>query len=262
MKWGPVRPTVSLGATGRDAVARRNRPGERYASGPAARGRRPQPARSPGPEEAMMCDNTGVRCPPRRARQPRSLTVALLAVAGLGLLAAACGGTPGSGVAQLGSTTTQRASSGAPNAGGPTSSRPTTSEKLLAFSHCMRSHGVQSFPDPNATGVLPKSQIARLAASNPQFVAAHRACGHLLPNSGQPTEAQVQQAWNDMRDFAHCMRSHGVPNWPDPTFTSPQDHRPFFNTPASIDPNAPQVSAKVRACQHVMHFSNPLVTTQ
>jgi hypothetical protein len=133
---------------------------------------------------------------------------------------------------------------------------------MLAFSGCMRSKGVPNFPDPNSSGVLPKRQVGQLAASSPRFVPAHRACEHLLPNAGQPTQVQVQQAWNDMRSFSRCMRSHGVPNWPDPGVTSAQDNRPFFNLPASVDPNAPQVAATMRACQHVMHASNPLVTTQ
>jgi hypothetical protein len=133
---------------------------------------------------------------------------------------------------------------------------------MLAFSRCMRSHGVPNFPDPNSSGVLPKSQVAQLAASSPQFPAAHRACEHLLPNGGQPTQAQTQQAWDDMRNFARCMRSHGVPNWPDPARTSQQDQRPFFHLPGSIDPNAPQITTEIRACQHVLHANNPLVTTQ
>jgi hypothetical protein len=133
---------------------------------------------------------------------------------------------------------------------------------MLDFSRCMRSHGVPNFPDPDGSGLLPKNQLADLAASNPQFPAAHRACEHLLPNGGQPTQAQVQQAWNDMRTFARCMRSHGVPNWPDPAPTSQQDQRPFFYTPDSIDPNAPQIIAKIHTCQHLLHANNPLVTTQ
>jgi hypothetical protein len=32
--------------------------------------------------------------------------------------------------------------------------------------------------------------------------------------------------------------------------------------PASIDPNSAQITTKVRACQHVFHANNPLVTTQ
>jgi hypothetical protein len=136
-----------------------------------------------------------------------------------------------------------------------------TSE-TLAFSHCMRSRGVANFPDPTRGGGLPKSQIAHLAASDPEFPAAHGACEHLLPNGGRPTQAQVEQAWNDMRSFAHCMRSKGVLDWPDPTPTSESDSRPFFNTPASIDPASPQITTKIRACQPLLHASNPLVTTQ
>jgi hypothetical protein len=190
----------------------------------------------------------------RRPRRPIArTTTALIATAALALLAAACGGSPGSHVPQPGSTTTKSSTSSAAAA---------AQNGMLAFSHCMRSHGVPNFPDPNSSGVLPKSQIAQLAASSPQFPAAHRACEHLLPNGGQPTQAQAQQAWNDMRNFARCMRSHGVPNWPDPAPTSPQDPRPFFHLPDSMDPNAPQITTEIRACQHVLHASNPLVTTQ
>jgi hypothetical protein len=191
----------------------------------------------------------------RRAWPPMVRTAAVItATSALALLAAACGGAPGSHVAQLGSTTTKSStfSSGA----------AAQQNGMLGFSRCMRSHGVPNFPDTNSSGALPKSQVDQLVASSPQFPPAHRACEHLLPNGGQPTQAQVQQAWNDMRNFARCMRSHGVPNWPDPAATSQQDQRPFFYVPDSIDPNAPQITTKIRACQHVLHANNPLVTTQ
>ena len=191
----------------------------------------------------------------RRAWPPIVRTAAVItATSALALLAAACGGAPGSHVAQLGSTTTKSSTS--------SSAAAAQQNGMLAFSRCMRSHGVPNFPDPNSSGALPKRQVDQLAASSPQFPPAHRACEHLLPNGGQPTQAQVQQAWNDMRNFAHCMRSHGVPNWPDPAATSQQDQRPFFHVPDSIDPNAPQITTKIRVCQHVLHANNPLVTTQ
>jgi hypothetical protein len=199
-----------------------------------------------------MNRSTRVRCRPRRARpRPVRTVAAIIAIAVLALLAAACGGSLGKHVTQPGSTTSSTSSAAAAQQNG-----------LLAFSRCMRSHGVPNFPDPDSSGVLPKSQIAQLAAGNAQFPAAHRACEHLLPNGGQPTQAQVQQAWSDMRNFSRCMRSHGVPNWPDPAPTSQQDQRPFFHLPDSIDPNAPQITTKIRACQHVLHANNPLVTTQ
>jgi len=154
----------------------------------------------------------------------------------------------------VGSTTTY--------AGGATPSRSPRSQ-MLAFSRCMRSHGVQHFPNPNSKGQLPKAQVDHLQATDPQFVPAHRACSHLLPNGGQPTGAQVRQAWRDMRHFARCMRSHGVPRWPDPHFTSKQDHRPFFFTEeAGINPNSPRVQATTHTCRHLLHTSNALETLQ
>jgi len=54
------------------------------------------------------------------------------------------------------------------------------------------------------------------------------ACRHLLPNGGNvPDQAALQQDLTALRGFAQCMRSHGVPNWPDPT-TGP-DGNPDFN---------------------------------
>lgn len=198
-----------------------------------------------------MNDSTLVMRRPR-GTWPRPARTAAAVIAGAVLaLLAACGGSPSPG-----------GSGGSSNAGGPANSQSANSQKLLAFARCMRSHGVPDFPDPNSSGVLPKRQVAQLTVSNSQFPAAHRACERLLPNGGQPTAAQTQQAWNDMRNFARCMRSHGVPNWPDPTRTSQQDQRPFFNTPNSIDPNAPQIITKIGACQHVLHSDNPLETTQ
>lgn len=193
--------------------------------------------------------------PGQRARSASpGRTAAIVATAGLALLATACNGPSSPGVASGRSTSTAQPALSS-NAGGAQTSQ------MLAFSRCMRSHRVADFPDPNSSGELPKRKFA-IASNNPQFVGAHRACEHLLPNSGQPTPAQVQQAWSDMRQFARCMRSHGVPNWPDPTVTSPQDNRPFFNTPASIDLSAPQIVGKINACQRVLHSSNPLDTTQ
>lgn len=191
----------------------------------------------------------------RRRGLPVAARVVISAAAAtaLAVLAAACGGSAGGQGAQLGSTAATN---------GAVSSAAAQKSGLLAFAACMRSNGVANFPDPNSSGVLPKRQVAELAAGSPRFVPAHKSCEHLLPNSGQPTQAQVQQAWKDMRSFARCMRSHGVTNWPDPTVTSAQDNRPFFNVPASIDPNAPQISNKIYACQRVMHANNPLVTTQ
>jgi len=178
----------------------------------------------------------------RRARLRRvQRAAAVSATAGLALLAAACGDSPAS-------------SSGASNAGGSTNSRSPTSQPL-AFSHCMRSRGVSKFPDPNSSGVWAKSQV-ELAAGNPRFQAATQACGHLLPNGGPgvpPSPAVVQLIRSDMLKFARCMRSRGVPNWPDLTLDR---GRPIFDPEAvGIDPNSPQISTKMHDCEHVFPAS-------
>jgi hypothetical protein len=58
----------------------------------------------------------------------------------------------------------------------------------------------------------------------------------------------VQQIRVDMMKFARCMRSHGVPRWPDPVV----DHqgRGSFDT-AGIDTSSPRTSAEIDDCNHV-----------
>jgi hypothetical protein len=120
----------------------------------------------------------------------------------------------------------------------------------------MRFHGVPNFPDPDSSGVWPKSQV-EFAAGNPRFQAATHACGHLLPYGGPgvpPSPAVVQQIRIDMTKFARCMRSHGVPNWPDPNVDD--QGRGSFDTQATgINTNSPQISAEIRDCDHVFPAS-------
>jgi hypothetical protein len=162
----------------------------------------------------------------------------VIATVCLALPAAACGG-----------------SSGTSNAGGATNSHSLTSQ-ALAFAHCMRSHGVSSFPDPNSNGVFDKPVIYQLAGSNPRFQAATHACGHLLPDGGpgvSPSTAVVQQIQSDMVKFAACMRSHGVSTWPDPTLD--RGRAIFDPQAAGIDPSSPGISTKIHGCERVFPTS-------
>jgi len=163
---------------------------------------------------------------------------AIIAAAGVTVLVCGCGGG--------------RSSS--------TTSVASTQHGALAFSDCMRSHGLSSFPDPGSNGIIPKNQVIPLASS-PQFRPAQRACQHLLPQTGAPTDthAEVEAALGGMVRFAACMRSRGVQNWPDPTVdrSHPGDPRPVFDLASLVDPNAPRITADVAACQHVMPESTP-----
>lgn len=93
----------------------------------------------------------------------------------------------------------------------------------------MRSHGVSKFPDPGSDGGLPKVSPDELGVGSSQLQAAQRACQALLPQGGSLAQqanclmlgscrpAQVQQILTAERRYARCMRSHRVPDWPDPT---------------------------------------------
>lgn len=183
-----------------------------------------------------MNDTTRVICRPRRASPSTARTaVAIIATAGLALLAAACGGSSSS------SSTTSAASA--------------QENGALAFSRCMRSNGLSSFPDPTSSGEIPKDKVVPLVGS-PQFQPAQRACQHLLPNTNPPrtTQAEVQQALSGMVRFARCMRSHRVQDWPDPTIDRhhPDDPRPVFDLHTIVDPTAPRISTDIHECQHLM----------
>jgi hypothetical protein len=143
-----------------------------------------------------------------RCHRPLTLTT-VVAVAALSLLAAGCGGGNSAGVANVTSSTT-------------TTATASTRDGLVAFSECMRSHGMPNFPDPQRfVGGNVKLTLHQLEASSPHFQAATSACNQLLPpNGGHGSQQSAQQQRKQIADelsFAKCMRTHGVPGFPDPT---------------------------------------------
>ncbi len=130
---------------------------------------------------------------------------------------------------------------------------PTTDASPLAqgeaYSKCMRSNGVTSWPDPVPTpngsygyrtnGVDPKSA---------SFQAASAACKSLLPDwfgGGQQLTAADQQAW---LSWAKCVRSHGMPSFADPTF--PGGSAVAIDTGGQAP--SPQLQAAMDACKAQM----------
>lgn len=123
-----------------------------------------------------MNHDTGSR--PDRPRQAglRRMSV-LAALAGVALLAAACSG----GTA---STTARRASQGVTNSA--------ANADGVAYTQCMRAHGVPNFPDPNSQGQLFNGAYLKQAGvdpDSPQVKAAGSTCSHLLP-TGVTTPVQ------------------------------------------------------------------------
>jgi hypothetical protein len=179
------------------------------------------------------------------------IAAAIIATAAMALLAAACSGSPSS-----------TGAGGSPNAGDSSSS-----PSAVSYSHCMRSHGVPNYPDPS-DGQLPKGGAQAFGVSSSVFSAAQSACHHLLPNAGSFQEqasqcslagdcppAVVQQMMAIDRKFAQCMRSHEVPNWPDPTIGS--GGQPIFDlTQVGIthsQTHSPPMSNTISECQRLEH---------
>jgi hypothetical protein len=127
---------------------------------------------------------------------------------------------------------------------------------FLAFSQCMRSHGVPNFPDPQAGGgirIAPNSGVNPLS---PAMQAAQKQCGKLLPGGG-PGHANPNEE-PQMLKLAECMRSHGQNNFPDPTVASgpPPSGRTItivingyaFKLGTGLNPMSPAFQSAMRAC--------------
>jgi hypothetical protein len=91
--------------------------------------------------------------------------------------------------------------------------------------------------------------------SSPQYLSANKTCKHLLPdNGGGPTRAQMRQAMAQALKFSKCMRSHGVPNFPDPQENGQAIH---VGGGPGIDPSSPQVQAAQSDCRSLLPGGGP-----
>jgi hypothetical protein len=110
----------------------------------------------------------------------------------------------------------------------------------------MRSHGVINFPDPTAAGAFTHGN---LDPNSPQFRAASQACHSLQPAgtnlSTADNSALSPQRQAQLLAFARCVRSHGIPNFADPTAHG-------LAPPAGIDPNSPAFQAAFQACRRLL----------
>jgi hypothetical protein len=113
----------------------------------------------------------------------------------------------------------------------------------------MRSHGVPNFPDPDENGrLLVKGGADGLRMNTPQAKKAAQACAHLQPNGGRPTAAQEAKDLQAFLTYARCMRSHGVPRFPDPKPGGGLQIGPKVG----VDPSTPQFQAAQAACRKVV----------
>jgi hypothetical protein len=197
------------------------------------------------PTDHEDCSKQG---PGKKVRH-RSVAVkwrAAMALVGLVALAAGCGAN-GPAVAGSGTNTANRTSAS-------TGSSSSAMAQMPAYARCMRSHGVSDFPDPTPSlGGGAGFQInggpgSALNHNNPRFKAADQVCRSLLPGGEQAPTESAQKLGAEVK-WAQCMRSHGLPGFPDPNaqgaFDSSKfdDSSPAFQTASkpctALEPTGP-----------------------
>ena len=156
----------------------------------------------------------------------------------LGVTVAGCSGGTTVPTAGLQSTTTPA------RAGGSHLSGATALAEAVAYSQCIRSHGVANFPDPVQT---PSGgygyRTVGIDPNSASFQGALQAC-KALPSpwnsTGQQLSPAQQQAW---LNWAQCIRAHGLPDFPDPTFSGSEVHD------SGVGQSSPQLQQAMDACK-------------
>lgn len=134
---------------------------------------------------------------------------------------------------------------------------------LIAFSKCMRAHGVTNFPDPSSTGL--NLNGTGINPQSPAFRTAQTTCSKLLPGGGPANQHASARQIKRATESAECMRAHGVAGFPDPTISTsgPPDLNPanyssieddggiIFAIPNSINESSPTFMAAAKIC----HFN-------
>ena len=171
----------------------------------------------------------------------RRLCRAFLAAVALGsvaLLAVGCSGSSGA-------------------SGSPGASPGNSTTGSLAYSQCMRAHGITNFPDPDSSGGISISGNSGINPDSSQYLAASKACQS--KQGGQQSQAQQDVNYNAELEYAHCMQSRGV-DVPDPVApgsggpVSQSNSSPGAGTAGSngVNPGSPQYIAANKACQHYL----------
>lgn len=199
---------------------------------------------------------TGSTTLQRRTRLARVAAMVLF-TAVVGVLVAAChSGSNSPSVARVTSTspsTSPSASSGPTGGAGGGSGNQPGGQQIggagggitVAYSTCMRSHGVAKFPDPDSNGTI--TIPAGIDPQSPTYQAAQQTCQKYLSGAA-PNPSQSAQARADALKFSQCMRSHGITNFPDP---DAQGHIGISSS-SGINQQSAAFQAAQKACSPLM----------
>jgi hypothetical protein len=196
--------------------------------------------RDDNPDPSIHTRGRARRRPPRRARLWPVVVALAIGVAACG------GGSDGPTVAGSGS---------AKQTGDHAAGTGSKKGSALAFSKCMRAHGIADFPDPNGKGQIqigisqsPGSPSSDLEPNNPKFQAAQQACKAFAPTAGTPAQQADRKA--HALKYSKCMRSHGIADFPDPNSSGGLEIK--AGPGSDLDPNSSLFQAADKACQKLM----------
>jgi hypothetical protein len=137
--------------------------------------------------------------------------------------------------------------------GGGTGTTGSNDNAGLAFSKCMRAHGLTNFPDPGGPRTNDSEvQISMLGVRIPSTIDVHspafqsslKVCMKQATGGHPPPKATAAQRRAAL-GFSRCMRRHGVPNFPDPTFKNGGIGETL---PPGVSPNAPALLRAQKIC--------------
>jgi hypothetical protein len=148
---------------------------------------------------------------------------------------------------------------------GSTAKRPGSASRSfnadVKVAQCMRSRGVSNFPDPTAAvagqggggfsiQMSPGSSavtVNGISLSGPAYTTAAKTCHLSGAIDPMGLTATIEQ---QMIAKAHCIRTHGFPSFPDPTF-GPNGHGVKFRPPVGFDLESPAGLEAAKACASV-----------
>jgi hypothetical protein len=123
----------------------------------------------------------------------------------------------------------------------------------VTFAECMRSHGVNAFPDPDTSGSLTIDGVLNGSSLDPNSASwkqAMAACQDLAPPGFTGTTVTAAQLQARLT-FAQCIRDHGVTDFPDPTADGPLiDTTRIPSTATAAGRNS--LHAAMRACHSLL----------
>ncbi|GAA0980384.1 hypothetical protein GCM10009555_046760 [Acrocarpospora macrocephala] len=118
------------------------------------------------------------------------------------------------------------------------------------FAQCGRDHGYPSFPDPVIDGTKLKygdwgpevQEQSRAVSEVPECKAIQDQLRALGDANAAPSAADLEK----LKQFAQCLRDHGITGWPDP---KADGSFPIIGTPLQADAKSDRSRAAQNACK-------------